>query len=391
MTDHTDTTEVRARSVCAEIAAGLARTARPLGEARTLPRGAYTSPEVFALEHRVLFGRMWLCIGRGEDLDGTGSFVTHAIGDERLLVLCGDDGVLRAFFNVCRHRGARLVEEPCGRLRGALSCPYHAWTYAADGRLLRVPRAEPGFRAEDFPLVQARLETRDGFVFVNLDPAAAALGAAHADLPDLGRYRLGALRRGRRIEYTVDANWKIVAENYSECYHCALVHPQLHRISDLTSGAFQTGRCFNGGPMQLRDGFDTMSLTGRTPLPAIAGLAGADLRLVNYYLVYPNLMLGLHPQYVLTHRAWPLSPGRTRVVCEWLFPPESLAAAGFDPADMVDFWDLTNRQDWALCERVQRGAASAGCVPGPYHPTERCVHAFDRWYAEALAPHLAAG
>jgi glycine betaine catabolism A len=373
----------------AGLQAALAVTCRPLAEARTLPRRVYTDPEIFAQERRALFGRMWLCVGREEDLPDAGSYLTQTIGDERILVVRGEDHALRAFYNVCRHRGARLVEEPCGRLRGAIGCPYHAWTYALDGRLLRTPRAEAGFRSEDFPLMQARLETLDGFVFVNLDPMAPALAAALADLPDLGRYRLAELRRARAVEYTVEANWKVVAENYSECYHCPLVHPQLSRISDLTSGFAQSGRYFNGGPMQLLEGFTTMSMSGTTPLAPIAGLADADLRLVHYYLVYPNLMLGLHPQYVLVHRAWPLAPGRTRVVCEWLFPTASLAAPGFDPADMVEFWDLTNRQDWGLCERVQRGAASAGYVPGPYHSTERCVHAFDTWYAEAIAPHLA--
>lgn len=372
------------------LAAGLAATCLPLAEARTLPRRVYTDAAIFALESRSLFGRMWLAVGREEDLPEAGSYLTHAIGDEKLLVVRGEDSTLRAFFNVCRHRGARLVEEPCGRLRGALSCPYHAWTYALDGRLLRAPRAEPGFRTDDFPLTQARLETLGGFVFVNLDRNAPGLGVALADLPDLARYRLAELRRAQRVEYAVEANWKVIAENYSECYHCPLVHPQLSRISDLTSGFSQAGACFNGGPMQLREGFNTMSLTGTTTLPPVAALSDADRRLVNYYVVYPNLMLGLHPQYVLTHQAWPLAPDRTRVVCEWLFPAASLAAPGFDPADMVEFWDLTNRQDWVLCERVQRGAASAGYAPGPYHSSERCVHAFDKWYADAIAPHLAA-
>lgn len=369
----------------------LAATCRPLAEARTLPRRVYTDPAIFALEGQHLFGRMWLAVGREEDVPETGSYLTHAIGDEKLLVVRGEDGALRAFFNVCRHRGARLVEEPCGRLRGAIGCPYHAWTYALDGRLARAPRAEPGFRAEDFPLIQARLETFAGFVFVNLDPGAVPLAQAFADLPDLGRYRLAELRRAKRVEYTVEANWKVIAENYSECYHCPLVHPQLNRISDLTSGYAQVGAAFNGGPMQLRDGFTTMSMSGATTLPALPGLDEADRRLVHYYLVYPNLMLGLHPQYVLTHQAWPLAPDRTRVVCEWLFRPETIAAGGFDPAGIVDFWDLTNRQDWALCERVQRGAASAGYAPGPYHPTERCVHAFDKWYAESIGPRMATG
>lgn len=368
----------------------LALTARPLTEARTLPRAVYTDPEIFALEGRVLFGRRWLCVGREEDLPEAGSYLTHEIGRERILVLRGDDGALRAFFNVCRHRGARLVEAPCGRLRGAIGCPYHAWTYGLDGRLLRAPRAAAGFRAEDYPLAQARFEVRWGFLFVNLDPAAPGLADALADLPDLGRYRLAELRRARTIEYTVAANWKVVAENYSECYHCPIVHPQLHRVSDITSGFAQAGASFNGGPMALRPGFTTMSMSGTTPFEALPGLAADDRRLVHYYLVYPNLMLGLHPQYVLVHRAWPLAPDSTRVVCEWLFRPEAMAAPAFDPADMVEFWDLTNRQDWVLCERVQRGAASAGYLPGPYHPAELCVHAFDRWYAGTIGPQLAA-
>lgn len=368
--------------------AALAVTCRPLAEARTLPRRVYTDPEILALEGRALFGRMWLCVGREEDLPDIGSYLTQAIGGERILVVRDEDRALRAFYNVCRHRGAQLVEEPCGRLRGAIGCPYHSWTYALDGRLLRAPRAEAGFRLEDYPLTQARLETLGGFVFVNLDRNAPALSAALADLPDLSRYRLAELRRARAVEYTVAANWKVVAENYSECYHCALVHPQLNRISDLTSGLAQSGASFNGGPMQLRDGFTTMSMSGATTLAPIPGLSDADHRQVHYYLVYPNLMLGLHPQYVLVHRAWPLATDRTRVVCEWLFPQAGLAAPGFDPADIAAFWDLTNRQDWALCDRVQRGAASAGYLPGPYQPSERCVHAFDKWYAEAIAPHL---
>jgi Rieske 2Fe-2S family protein len=237
---------------------------------------------------------MWLCVGREEDLPDAGSYLTQAIGSERILVVRGEDRALRAFYNVCRHRGTQLVEEPCGRLRGAIGCPYHAWTYALDGRLLRAPRAEAGFRPEEFPLLQARLETLGGFVFVNLERNAPALGQALADLPDLGRYRLAELRRVRIIEYTIEANWKVIAENYSECYHCPLVHPQLSRISDLTSGFAQCGDSFNGGPMQLREGFTTMSMSGATALAPIPGLADRIRRLVHHYLVYPNLMLGLH-------------------------------------------------------------------------------------------------
>lgn len=360
---------------------GLAATWLPLDLARTLPRAVYTSEAVFALEQRALFGATWLAVCREEDLADPGSFVTREIGRERMLLLRGEHEALRAFFNVCRHRGSRLVDEPCGRVQGTVSCPYHGWTYGLDGRLVSAPRMPAGFDADELPLVPAPLGTREGFVFVSLDPAAPPLAQHLGALPDLERYGIDALRRARRLEYEVAANWKTVAENYSECYHCPLVHPQLHRISDVTSGHFESAEAFNGGPMRLRDGVETMSTTGKSALAPLPGLAGEDLRLVRYYLVYPNLMLGLHPDYVLVHQAWPLGVERTRVTCDFLFPPETIAAPDFDPGGIVEFWDTTNRQDWELCERVQRGAHSAGCVPGPYHPSERCVHAFDRWYA----------
>jgi Rieske 2Fe-2S family protein len=372
---------------------GLSATWLPLELARTLPREVYTSPEIFALEQRMLFGRTWLAVCREEDLPETGSFVTHAIGRERVLILRGENGVLRAFFNVCRHRGSRLVEEPCGQLRGAVTCPYHGWSYGFDGRLLAATRSPADFDPNEYPLVQAPLGTREGFVFVSLDPNAIELEHHLGELPDLDRYEIGALRRGRRLEYEVAANWKTICENYSECYHCPLVHPQLHRISDVIgdamgdaagaspSGYFESAGSFNGGPMRLRDGVETMSTTGRSGLAPLPGLSGNDLRLVRYYLVYPNLMLGLHPDYVMVHQGWPLAVDRTRVTCDFLFRPEALARPGFDPSAIVEFWDVTNRQDWGLCERVQAGAASAGYAPGPYHPSERCVHAFDRWYA----------
>jgi len=364
--------------------ASLAATDQPLATARTLPRVVLTDPAVLAVEQRALFARSWLAVAREEDLPDPGSFVTRDIGAERILVVRDDHGALHASFNVCRHRGSRIVDAPAGRLRGAIACPYHAWTYALDGRLQRVPQMPADWSVDGLSLTPVRVDRHAGFVFVNLEAEAPARAMAHADLPDLGRYRADALRRVHKVEYEVAANWKIVVENYSECYHCPLVHPQLARISDLMSGGFEQGRCFNGGPMALRDGVQTMSMTGASPSGPMPGLAD-DLRgLVHYYVVYPNLMLGLHPDYMLVHQAWPLAVDRTQVTCEWFFPPASDGADPLEAQGVYDFWDVTNRQDWALCERVQAGALSRGYSEGPYHPSERCVHAFDAWYARWL-------
>jgi len=303
----------------------------------------------------------------------------------------GGDGAVRAFYNVCRHRGARLLDAACGKGLSRVVCPYHAWTYRLDGTLAQVPRMDEGFERESFGLVPVRLGTWAGFIFLNLDAEAEPLETYLADLPDLARFKMEDLRLGKRIEYEVAANWKLICENYSECYHCPGVHPQLFRISDHIARherVQEMGACFNGGPMMLRDGYETMSMSGKRTVPIIDGLKPEDHRFVYYYVIYPNLLLSPHPDYVLTHTAWPIAPGRTKIVCEFLFTQEALARPDFDPTDMVEFWDVTNRQDWGLCERVQHGAQSRGFRPGPYQPSEDCVHTFDRWYAERMAALL---
>jgi len=368
----------------AALMSALMRTREQLAQARMLPAAVYTAAAILALENRALFARQWLSIARAEDFSATGSFVTHEIANERILVVRDAAGALRAFYNVCRHRGARLVTEARGQLRSAIACPYHAWSYGLDGRLLRAPHMDVSGQADALALASLPLLTQDGFVFVNLDAEAGVLPALSA----MSRYGLERLRCVRKLEYTVECNWKIVCENYSECYHCPGVHPQLHRLSDLSGEGFEDEPGYNGGPMRLRPGFDTLSLSGRSAWARISGEAASEPGLIYYYLIYPNLMLGIHPDYLLTHRVWPLAPSRSRVECELFLSPETAAAPGLDAADVVDFWDLTNRQDWALCERVQAGASSLGYRPGPYHPSERCVHAFDRWYATWLQSAL---
>ena len=368
--------------------ADLAPTLKSMPDARTLPARLYTSPEVLRLEQEGLFSKMWLCVGREADIPNAGDYFTHQIGGESVIVIRAADGAVRAFHNVCRHRGARLLDTACGKGLSRVVCPYHAWTYRLDGTLAQVPRMDEAFTKESFGLVPVRLGSWAGFIFLNLDDAAEPLETYLADLPDLTRFRMQDLRLGKRIEYEIAANWKLICENYSECYHCPGVHPQLFRISDHIARherVQEIGTCFNGGPMMLREGYETMSMSGKRTVPIIGGLKPEDHRFVYYYVIYPNLLLSPHPDYVLTHTAWPLAPDRTKIICEFLFTQEALARPGFDPGDMVEFWDVTNRQDWGLCERVQHGAQSRGYRPGPYQPSEDCVHTFDRWYAEQMA------
>ena len=370
-------------------AADLAATRRPFPDAVTLPATAYVSDAVFALEQKELFARSWLCAGREADIPAPGDYFLREVAGESVVVMRGADGVVRAWHNVCRHRGSRLLDEPQGRGLKRVLCPYHSWSYELDGRLQQAPGMLGDPRCQTLGLVAVGVGVRDGFIYLNLDPQALPLEQALADLPDLSRFRMGGLVCGKRIEYEVAANWKLICENYSECYHCANAHPQLHRISDLIARSNrpnQSGASFNGGPMLMREGVQTMSMSGRSTLPQIPGLTADDHRYVYYYVIYPNFLLSPHPDYVLTHTAWPLAPGRTRVICEWLFTAEAVSQPGFNPADVVDFWDVTNRQDWKLCERAQLGAQSRGFRPGPYTPIEDCVHVFDSWYAGKMQP-----
>ena len=354
-------------------------------DATTLPAETYISAKVFGREQERIFSKFWLCLGRDGDVGEPGDFFTRDVGGESILVVRGADGEVRAFYNVCRHRGARLVDETEGANLKRLVCPYHAWSYGLDGALRSAPLTGDCFDKSAYPLITLRLERWMGFLFLNLDDEAQPLNGQLTGFPDVSRYRLGELRRGARITYDVDANWKLLGENYGECYHCAVAHPQLQRVSDFRSGGHSvSGPAFTGGPMELREGFETMSSSGLSNLPEIPGLGEEDHRLVHYYNLYPNFLLSLHPDYVMTHTLWPQSAERTHVVCEWLFTREALAREDFDPSDAVEFWDLTNRQDWELCQRVQLGARSRGYRPGPYQAIEVSAYNFDRWYRQVM-------
>jgi Rieske 2Fe-2S family protein len=356
--------------------------------ARGLPGSCYTDEEVYRSELERIFARRWVCSGRGEQAPGEGDYFTAALGDESAVVVRGRDSALRAFFNVCRHRGSRLCEGPPGRFGRSIQCPYHGWTYGLDGRLLAARQMDgvPGFDPGEYPLHSVALAEWEGFVFLNLSPDPPPFEQVFAPL--VGRFAdwdLPALRAGARIEYEVSANWKLLVENYSECYHCPLAHPELTRLSPPESGRndLREGP-FLGGYMTLRHPGGSMTDSGQRCRPALGGLAAEALDRVYYYSIFPNLLLSLHPDYVMAHLLWPQGTRRTTVVCEWYFDPAVRSAPGFDPSDAVEFWDRTNRQDWRLCEQTQLGVASRAYVPGPYADAEGLLWAFDQEYRAAM-------
>ncbi len=360
----------------------------PLHGATTLPRRFYTSQEIFEAERERIFLRRWLCLGRADQIANAGDYFLQGLGDESVIVLRDRGGKVRAFHNVCRHRGTRLCEEERGRLAGTIQCPYHAWTYSLDGRLIGAPSLSDvdEFDKSAYPLHPVALEEWEGFLFINF--ARHPQPFAEAFAPFIGKfagYNLPELRPAQRIDYDVRANWKLLFQNYSECYHCSPVHPALVKLTPAQSGENDLfDGPFLGGFMVITQPGGSLSLSGRACGLPVGDIPAEDLNRVYYYSVFPNMLLSLHPDYVMFHTLWPQDPRRTLIMCEWLFHPDSFGRTDLDPQDGVAFWDKTNREDWHICEQSQLGVASRAYVPGPYSHRETLSAAFDREVLRAL-------
>jgi len=356
--------------------------------ARTLPGRYYTSPEIFAEEVERIFARRWVCVGRAAELSEPGDYFLADVAGESVIMLRDQGGTLRAHYNVCRHRGTRLCEERRGRLSETIQCPYHAWTYTLDGQLIGAPHMSEveGFQKRDYPLRSPAFAEWEGFLMINLAPDAEPFAQAFAPLVGrFARFNIANLCSARRIDYDVRANWKLIFQNYSECLHCPVIHPELAKLAPYTSGENDlVDGPFLGGYMTITREGGSLSLSGRACGVPLGELPAADLNRAYFYTIFPNLLLSLHPDYVMFHTLWPDGPARTRISCEWLFHRDSLSRPELDPEDGVRFWDMTNRQDWHICEQSQAGVSSRAYVPGPYSPRESVPAAWDREFLRAI-------
>jgi glycine betaine catabolism A len=369
--------------------AQVSETLRPLEQATMLPPAAFTDPAVLDWEVENIFCDGWICLGHISQVDEPGKFLMRELGRESVVVIGGEDGRPRAFHNVCRHRGARIVTDAAGQVNRRLRCPYHAWSYDLDGALRAAPHMDgvEGFDPSCTGLAPVRLSTLGGLLLVDLGGDAPDPAEHIGDLlTHLERYRTETLRSGGKIDYEVQANWKGIAENYNECLHCPGVHPELNALSNYMSGEEITGEgAWCGGSMTLTgDGAATMGSEGghATTRPTIEGLDGDDLKSILYFSLFPNALVSFHPDYLMLHTLFPKAPDRTDVVCEFFFEPRAIEAPDFDPSDAIGFWDLTNRQDWGVCQLAQLGAGSRGYTAGRYSLEETDTHAFDRMVAE---------
>ena len=356
--------------------------------AMTMPGEYYNSAAIFAEERERIFARWWLCVGRVEQLAEPGDYLLATMGRDSVIVLRDQQGAVRAFWNNCRHRGTRLCEAPRGTFSETIQCPYHAWTWRTDGTCIGAPHMSEatGFDKRDYPLRTVALREWEGFLLINLAEDPMPFEEAFAPLLDrFARFNLGALRVVRRIEYEVEANWKLIFQNYNECLHCPMIHPELSARLPYLSGANDlVAGPFLGGYMHIAKQGGSATMSGdRCALP-VGEMTEDELNRAYYYSIFPNLLLSPHPDYAMFHTLWPRDELHTRVVCEWMFHPDSFGRPDFNPDDAIEFWDRTNRQDWRISELTHAGIKSRGYVPGPYSPRESVPAAWDQSYLAVM-------
>lgn len=358
--------------------------------ARTLPGHYYYDPAIFALEQERIFATSWICVGHVGSIPTPGAYFLASIANESIIVLRDREGGVRAFYNVCLHRASRLCTDERGQLPATIQCRYHAWTYGLDGRLVGAPymREEPSFDAGDFGLAQVNLQVWEGLIFLTLaeHPAPLAEQAPDTTHPRVARYNVAELRSARTFVDEVRSNWKLVIANYQECAHCALVHPELSAKVPTFKAGLTTGGLDNGA--DFADGIRTLTPTGTSNRPPLPGLWPEDHHRYYGAMLFPNVFLDMHPDYVTLAMLQPAAPDHTRIITEVLFHPETMARPDFDPTDAVEFTNLVNQQDWAVCDLSQRGVASrAFRGGGVYGPHERHIREIDDLVLRKLGHH----
>ncbi|MFI1965055.1 aromatic ring-hydroxylating dioxygenase subunit alpha [Streptomyces pathocidini] len=360
----------------------------------TLPGHWYTDPGIFQAEQERLFESLWFCAVRGADLERPGAFRTVRVGRESVLVVRNRGGELRAFLNVCRHRGARLCTEESGSVRRGLQCPYHAWTYDLDGRLVAAPnlRNMPDVDRSERGLVPVRLREWLGYAWVCLaeEPPSfeeTVVGAVTERLGDadaVGRYGAESLALGHRVGYDVRANWKLIVENFMECYHCATIHPELTDVLPEFANGY-AAQYFVGHGAEFAPEARGFTVDGSAGFGRIDGVSEEQDRRYYAVTIRPQVFVNLVPDHVILHRMFPLAADRTLVECDWLYAPE-VVAGGHDVSKSVELFHRVNVQDFAACERTQpamdsRAYRSGGVlVPGEHH-----IGDFHTWVAERVA------
>jgi Rieske 2Fe-2S family protein len=352
----------------------------------------YVDPEIFITEQRTIFARRWVLAGRSSEIAAPGAYLTVSVAGDNVIVVRQADGGVAAMLNVCRHRGARILLEDHGTCARMIRCPYHAWSYGLDGALRGAPNLRDwvGDAQASLGLQPVAVAEQYGCLWLNLDPHSIGfdqdvgeqIRARLGDDEKISAWGLERLVTGRRITYDVAANWKLIIENFMECYHCTSIHPELTEVIPEFRGGLASQAHGPGYGSSWGEAIDGFTVDGRPGLDPLPGVAEDDLRRYYGMTITPTALINLVGDHAIIHRIIPLAVDRTTVVCEWLFSPEALAQ-GADINPTVELFDRVNQQDFDACERCQLGAASPTYAHhGVLVPTE---HHLERFYSEVRA------
>jgi Rieske 2Fe-2S family protein len=363
----------------------------------TLGSDDYTSPQVYDQERERIWWGDWVCLGRSEEVANAGDYLVRDLAGESIFVVRNDEGRLHGFYNVCSHRGTKFLDDDtAANVRKAFVCPYHAWAYDHDGRLIGTPnvKEDEHFDRSQFPLHAFAVGEYAGFIFVNLAeeprPLMEALTDGAESITAFDRFKMDELRVGVRIVYEVEANWKIIVENYNECLHCPQIHPELVQVVPL----FRFGEVWDEETRDdgnwMKEGATSFTRDGTSELPKLPNLLPEDYSMYYGAYEFPNLMLNLHPDCGMYYIGYPKGPSHTTVVSEYLFRPETIGDPSlFKPEPVVEFWDLISRQDWEVCQRAQTGVGSRAFTHGVYPRQDRFLYNFNEEWRQMMGRPLA--
>jgi len=355
----------------------------------TIPSHWYFDADHYQRELEAIWYREWVCVGREEELEDNGDYFTTEIGDQNIIVLRAEDG-LRAYFNTCRHRGARICDNASGRFRnGRIICPYHTWTYSLDGELLATPyRLDTGsFDSTNQALYDVQLDTWRGFVFVNLaeTPETSLLDQLGSEADVLRNWPLEDMRLVHRVTKPIASNWKIYWENYSECYHCPRVHPALCRLMPAYKlGTFDSAEI--PGWTRADDGdTETWSMDGKSFLPPIDGLSEEEFNTVVTFASFTGSMyIAAHRDYVRTVRLFPRGPENVDLVIDWLLPSAHADKTPEELQSIIDFPAQVIAEDGEMCVLNQKGIRSLRHDHGTLVEQEYEIYDLHNWLRARL-------
>ncbi|HZO87515.1 MAG TPA: aromatic ring-hydroxylating dioxygenase subunit alpha [Chthonomonadaceae bacterium] len=375
----------------------------------SLEQPFYTAPDIFALDLERVFRRCWLFAGHANRIPNPGDYFTHALANDSLILIRDDDGQIHALFNTCRHRGSLICLEPSGHAR-KLVCPYHQWVYEKNGALASAKMMPDDLDKSAFGLHRAHVRVVEGLIFIHLGENADNFDAIEAAIRGhLAPYELEHAKICHTQRYLVRANWKIMEENFRECYHCPVGHPEYcHAVLGFNESPeqiasvsrerrehwrqlglstldipFSPENGFHCSRYPLRPGFVSESLDGQPVAPVLGRLPEPDAGILAI-VMFPNFWFEASGDYACSMRRTPLSPTLCEVEATWLVRGDAVEGVDYDVDRVIAFWKRTGEQDWTLCENNQAGVNSSRYRPGPYAPIESGPETFVQWYLNRL-------